>query len=620
MSIKVLPPHIANQIAAGEVVFRPASVVKEIIENSLDAGATRIEINIERGGTKRISIIDNGNGIAKEELKIALKRHSTSKITSMKDLENITSMGFRGEALNSISSVSRLTLTSRTTSQNEAWQVYSEGSDLAVTLKPAAHPVGTTIEVLDLFYNMPARRKFMRTEKTEFTYIDEIIRRMALSRFDVTFILQHNGKIVRNYLAVSQQRKHRSRMIKICGTAFVEQSLEIYWQHNSNIAIQGWISNPTCKKINMQYIYVNKRTIRNNKLIKNAVLQAYQEKITGTQHPAFVLFLDVKSNKVDINVHPTKNDVLFYHNRLIHDFIYQAVVTALQHHNFISEKIKIIKNSQSSGHNSFSNHDDTLISSVSHPTGWMPHELQKEQRNILEKPLKLGDGINLVEKKQYGSTCNDTIKINATRINKNKPDMISGNYYSFGRILTLIAPCYALLELENSLALLSLSVANRCLIEYKLTTGIIDDTLIYQPLLIPLRINLCKEKKIVLKYYQQVLKKIGFSFELHRNQATLKAVPLLFKKNLKNLITDLLVYLQLNRVAVTHQQIIVWITNHLHKEKKSVAWNYYQAMQLLADIELIWPQWLKNAQYRLLVTLNVETAIQALNQDKALNE
>ena len=197
MNIEILPARLANQIAAGEVVERPASVVKELVENSLDAGATRIQIEIERGGHKLIRIRDNGSGIGKEELTLALSRHATSKLKSLDDLENICSLGFRGEALASISSVSRLTLSSKPKTQDAAWQAFAEGRDMAVQVKPVAHPDGTTIEVKDLFFNTPARRKFLRTEKTEFTHIDELIKRIALSRFDVSITLTHNEKVVR---------------------------------------------------------------------------------------------------------------------------------------------------------------------------------------------------------------------------------------------------------------------------------------------------------------------------------------------------------------------------------------------------------------------------------------
>ncbi|MDX1267972.1 MAG: DNA mismatch repair endonuclease MutL, partial [Oceanisphaera sp.] len=196
MPIQILPARLANQIAAGEVVERPASVVKELVENSLDAGATRIEIDIEKGGAKLIRIRDNGCGIGKDELTLALSRHATSKVSTLEDLEQILSLGFRGEALASISSVSRLTLTSRPAGQSEAWQAMAEGRDMAVKLQPASHPQGTTLEASDLFFNTPARRKFMRSEKTEFGHIDEVIRRIALSRFDVDLVLRHNGKQV----------------------------------------------------------------------------------------------------------------------------------------------------------------------------------------------------------------------------------------------------------------------------------------------------------------------------------------------------------------------------------------------------------------------------------------
>ena len=194
MPIRILPPILANQIAAGEVVERPSSVVKELVENSLDAGADRVEIDIDKGGPKLIPIRDNGSGVARDELVLALSRHATSKVATLDDLEGINSLGFRGEALASISSVSRLTFTSRTAEQSEAWQAEAQGREMSVTVKPAAHPVGTTVEVVDLFFNTPARRKFMRSEKTEFAHIDELVRRIALSRFDITLILRHNGK------------------------------------------------------------------------------------------------------------------------------------------------------------------------------------------------------------------------------------------------------------------------------------------------------------------------------------------------------------------------------------------------------------------------------------------
>lgn len=331
MPIQVLPPQLANQIAAGEVVERPASVVKELVENSLDAGATRIDIDIERGGAKLIRIRDNGCGIKKEELALALARHATSKIASLDDLEAIISLGFRGEALASISSVSRLTLTSRTAEQPEAWQAYAEGRDMDVTVKPAAHPVGTTLEVLDLFYNTPARRKFMRTEKTEFGHIDEIIRRIALARFDVTINLSHNGKMMRQYRAVAQGGQKERRLGAICGTPFLEKALAIEWQHG-DLTLRGWVADPKASSAafaEIQYCYVNGRMMR-DRLINHAIRQACEDKLGAGEQPAFVLYLEIDPHQVDVNVHPAKHEVRFHQSRLVHDFIYQGVLSVLQ--------------------------------------------------------------------------------------------------------------------------------------------------------------------------------------------------------------------------------------------------------------------------------------------------
>ena len=330
MPIQVLPPQLANQIAAGEVVERPASVVKELVENSLDAGATRIDIDIEKGGARLIRIRDNGCGIGKDELAMALARHATSKITTLDDLEAIISLGFRGEALASISSVSRLTLTSRTEAQSEAWQAYAEGRDQSVTVKPAAHPVGTTLEVLDLFYNTPARRKFMRTEKTEFTHIDEVIRRIALARFDVAISLSHNGKLMRQYRGVSDNSQRERRLGAICGTAFLTHALKIAWQHGE-LSLHGWVADPVGSKAlpELQYCYVNGRMMR-DRLINHAIRQAYQDKLGDRHQPAYVLYLEIDPHQVDVNVHPAKHEVRFHQSRLVHDFIYQGVVSALQ--------------------------------------------------------------------------------------------------------------------------------------------------------------------------------------------------------------------------------------------------------------------------------------------------
>lgn len=330
MAIQILPARLANQIAAGEVVERPASVVKELIENSLDAGATRIEVDIEKGGAKLIRIRDNGAGIAQEELALALSRHATSKVSTLEDLERIMSLGFRGEALASISSVSRLTLTSRTAEQTEAWQAMAEGRDMEVKLMPASHPIGTTLEVCDLFFNTPARRKFMRTEKTEFSHIDELIRRIALSRFDVDWVLRHNGKQVRQYRAARLPSQQDKRLAAICGTAFMQTALKVDCEQHG-LRLWGWLAAPEGARSqpDVQYTYVNGRMMR-DKLLNHAVRQAYGERLATDSHGAFVLYLELSASEVDVNVHPAKHEVRFHQARLVHDFIYQVLAQALE--------------------------------------------------------------------------------------------------------------------------------------------------------------------------------------------------------------------------------------------------------------------------------------------------
>lgn len=329
MPIQILPARLANQIAAGEVVERPASVVKELVENSLDAGATRIDIDIDKGGSRTIRIRDNGKGIPKDELGLALSRHATSKIATLDDLEAIASLGFRGEALASISSVSRLTLTSRTTEQEEAWAAYAEGRDMEVQLKPAAHPVGTTLEVLDLFFNTPARRKFLRTEKTEFGHIDELLKRIALSRMDVTINLRHNGKVVRQYRAANTQIQKERRLAAVCGQAFLDHALAVELSHG-DLKLGGWICSPQGARAqnDIQYCYVNGRMMK-DKLINHAIRQAYESSLAPDQYAAYVLFIDVDPHQVDVNVHPAKHEVRFHQARLVHDFICQGLQSAL---------------------------------------------------------------------------------------------------------------------------------------------------------------------------------------------------------------------------------------------------------------------------------------------------
>ncbi|MFT5691469.1 MAG: DNA mismatch repair protein MutL [Oceanicoccus sp.] len=323
--IKLLSPRLANQIAAGEVVERPASVIKELVENSVDAGATRIDIDIEAGGVKLIRVRDNGSGIDQEDMPLALSRHATSKIADLDDLEKVTSLGFRGEALASVSSVSRLTLLSNTQQQGAGWKAQTEGRDMQVEVGPSPHPQGTTVEVRDLFFNTPARRKFLRKESTEFKHLDEVIKRQSLSRYDVGFHLNHNGKAIHSLKPCTSQIECERRVASVCGPAFMQNALHLDTEA-SGLRLWGWVALPTFSRsqADLQHFFVNGRVIR-DKLVSHAVRQAYRDVLFHGRHPAFVLYLELDPSVVDVNVHPTKHEVRFRDGRMVHDFIFRSL-------------------------------------------------------------------------------------------------------------------------------------------------------------------------------------------------------------------------------------------------------------------------------------------------------
>ncbi|WP_459177156.1 DNA mismatch repair endonuclease MutL [Ewingella americana] len=637
MSIQVLPPQLANQIAAGEVVERPASVVKELVENSLDAGATRIDIDIDRGGAKLIRIRDNGCGIAKDELALALARHATSKISCLDDLEAIVSLGFRGEALASISSVSRLMLTSRTATQPEAWQAYAEGRDMAVTVKPAAHPQGSTVEVLDLFFNTPARRKFMRTEKTEFTHIDEVVRRIALARFDVAINLTHNGKLMRQYRPVTDPAQSSRRLAAICSPTFVQHALEVKWEHG-DLGIRGWVADPAGSRSlsDMQYCYVNNRMMK-DRLINHAIRQAYQDQLKDDQQPAYVLYLDVDPHQVDVNVHPAKHEVRFHQSRLVHDFIYQAVMTVLQQ----AAKPDLLaatavdedgveidvprwqpENRQAAGGNHFSQ-----------PAAKREAASRPSRENVFPETSRVSQPREPAykdDKPSYtppqGDVYQRLLQSTAQSLKVEEPpatlpakishnslpeSALDSHSQSFGRVLTVCAPEYALLERGKQLVLLSLPVAERWLKRAQLTPP--EEGLRPQPLLIPLKLQITKEESAAFTRHQALLQRSGLEMMVDHQHVTLRAVPLpLRQQNLQKLIPDLLGYLAVQQ-EVTSDAVAMWFARHIGSDHD--VWNISQAIQLLTDVERLCPQLVKSPPSGLLQPVDLQPALAAFKRD-----
>ncbi|ACT05372.1 DNA mismatch repair protein MutL [Dickeya chrysanthemi Ech1591] len=649
MPIQVLPPQLANQIAAGEVVERPASVVKELVENSLDAGATRIDIDIERGGAKLIRIRDNGCGIGKADLALALARHATSKIATLDDLEAIVSLGFRGEALASISSVSRLTLTSRTEAQAEAWQAYAEGREMAVTVKPAAHPVGTTLEVLDLFYNTPARRKFLRTEKTEFMHIDEVVRRIALARFDVAITLHHNGKLIRQYRAVSEPAQRERRLGSICGAAFLQHALAVSWQHG-DLNIHGWVADPVGSRQlpEMQYCYVNQRMMR-DRLINHAIRQAYQDQLRDEQQPAYVLYLEVDPHQVDVNVHPAKHEVRFHQARLVHDFIYQAVMTVLQQ--AASPRLSGVGDAQAAaatwqpenriaaGENHFARpavqkQDMPEAVPPAKTAGAAGRQVREPQpprtqaTGYQKKQGELYQQLLHTESSRPHSVARDTSPEkdspakDSPAVRRETPEKtavaaeslsLESHALGLGRVLAVYPPAYALVEYRQGPALLSLTVAERYLRQAQLTPSASGEGLRPQPLLIPQRLTLNASELAVMQQQLPLLTLMGIEVELSPPRATLRAVPLpLRQQNLQNLISDLLGYLA-DSHDVKPDAVAAWIAGQLGSEREN--WTLAQAVQLLADVERLCPLLVKTPPSELLYVMDIESAVRALKHE-----
>jgi DNA mismatch repair protein MutL len=328
MTIRILEDTLVDQIAAGEVIERPASVAKELIENALDAGARRIDVDVEHGGIRLIRVRDDGAGIAAAELPLALARHATSKITSLDDLERVASLGFRGEALPSIASVSRLTLTSRAAGAADAAQVEAAEGRVGKA-RPAAHPPGTTVEVRDLFHRVPARRKFLRSEATEFQHLLRTVTRLALSRFDVAFTLTHNRREHFALPAADARGEREERVARLVGAEFVENSRHVEFAHGG-FTLAGWIGLPSQSRAqsDRQYLFVNGRMVR-DRLLANAARLGYRDVSYGDRHPAWLLYLTLDPAQVDVNAHPQKLELRFRDARGVHDFLFRAVERAL---------------------------------------------------------------------------------------------------------------------------------------------------------------------------------------------------------------------------------------------------------------------------------------------------
>jgi len=566
--IQLLSPRLANQIAAGEVVERPASVIKELLENSLDSGATRIEVDVEQGGIKLLRVRDDGCGIPADDLPLALARHATSKIRDLEDLERVMSLGFRGEALASISSVSRLTLTSRTADAAEAWQVETEGRDMEARVQPAAHPVGTSVEVRDLFFNTPARRKFLRTEKTEFDHLQEVIKRLALARFDVAFHLRHNGKVVLALHPASDPASRGRRVASVCGPAFLEQALPVEIER-TGLHLWGWVGLPTFSRsqADLQYFYVNGRMVR-DKLVAHAVRQAYRDVLFNGRHPTFVLFLDVDPAVVDVNVHPTKHEVRFRDNRMVHDFLYGTLHRALgdvRPEDQLAAPASVAPVTTVSGRDAgeFAGQNEMSLaaSALDQPAAAQPAWRGAGAGYQAPRPMPTGS----VAEAQgaYREFFSPLADVTAAALPESQDDVPP-----LGYALAQLKGVYILAENAQGLVLVDMHAAHERIMYERLKTAMASEGLRGQPLLVPESIAVSQREADCAEEHAQWFQRLGFELQrLGPESLAIRQIPSLLKQAeatrlVQDVLADLLEYGTSDRIQAHLNELLGTMACH----------------------------------------------------------
>jgi DNA mismatch repair protein MutL len=543
-SIHLLPSLVANQIAAGEVVERPASVVKELLENSLDAKANSIEIDIEQAGIALIRVRDNGFGIRRDQLLLALNRHSTSKIQNLDDLERINSLGFRGEALASIASISRLTLSSRFYKEEMGYCLRLDGSDTPVLPEPVAHPFGTTLEIRDLFYNTPARRKFLRTEKTELGHLHETIKRLALSRFEVNFKLTHNRKTLMALKVAQNSEEQLQRVAMLCGPDFVSHILKLN-EASDDKQLWGWITQPTYSRSqpDMQYFFVNGRMIR-DKVISHAIRQAYEDVLYSGRHPSYVLYLTLDPSELDVNVHPTKNEVRFAQSALVHEFLTKAIQKCLAQtspSHLADAPTTTPASSQQKNVNQNSSPERRTL--FSYQAKRKP-KLTEGIRQKLIFPQTQKSALSIQETKQIYEALQAPLLPPDTFIEKPKSDEDSTESVipPLGYALAQLHGVYILAENAEGLVLVDMHAAHERISYERLKVAWETKNLTAQVLLVPLSLAVSEREAEVAEQHLALFHELGF--ELNRAGPTsliVRQVPtLLIDVNCSQLIRDVL--------------------------------------------------------------------------------
>ncbi|MDD9874911.1 MAG: DNA mismatch repair endonuclease MutL [Gammaproteobacteria bacterium] len=520
-----LDDRLINQIAAGEVIERPASLLKEVLENSIDAGATHIRVHTECGGFKRIAVQDDGVGIPETEMQLALSRHTTSKLTRFDDLFDVGTLGFRGEALPSIAAVSRLTVTSRVADSAPAFRVICHGGAAVGAPQPAAHPPGTTVEAVDLFYNTPARRKFLRTEKTELKHLDAVVRRIALSHFQLDIRFIHDGKEVFHAPAAHTADQREQRIAGLCGEPFAKQS--VYFEDQVEIMrLSGWMGLPTFSRSqrDLQYFFVNNRAVRDN-LVAHAVRRSYHDVLYHGRHPAFALFFHIRPNLVDVNVHPAKSEVRFRDSRAVHDYIYRTLHRVIAELTPGDSEVKLPTPGAAVA----------LHAAGARPGGYGPGA-SAAQRNIRMKVAEQLDAYRALhppagtDPGAPGAASGDAERADDAEV----PPM--------GYALAQLKGVYILAENRDGLIMVDMHAAHERITYETLKQQAAAKSAASQPLLVPLGMVVSRREAEAAEQFAGHFQALGFDIErLGNEQLAVRAVPeSLAKADLEALVRDVL--------------------------------------------------------------------------------
>lgn len=544
--IRQLDNRLANQIAAGEVVERPASVVKELLENAIDAQASVVSVDIEEGGVKRIRITDNGIGIADEDLPLALARHATSKIASIDDLEAVATLGFRGEALASIASVSKLSITSNTSDlPANGRSAYCEGREMQVSISPEAHPRGTTLDIRDLFYNTPARRKFLRTERTEYARIEEVVKRTALAHPEVAFVLSHNGKVIQRLPAGSADADLQRRVIGVCGEAFAHQSVVVD-RVAHGLSLRGWVGLPTFSRAqaDLQYFFVNGRVVK-DKVITHAVRQAYRDVLYGGRHPAYVLFLDLDANRVDVNVHPTKHEVRFRDSRSVHGFVFSTLGRTLA-------EVRPGDHTNEANVNDLAESTFEQVSmGLDIPTSRSVDVTStREERSSVDSASLSSAGLSSMD----GSWIQDSIGSASQSMAPRTPaagfvpqssvatNVPSGEVPPLGFAVAHLHGAYIVAQNANGMVLVDAHAAHERITYERLKAARAANGLARQPLLVPISLHLASGEMAAFEEFSSAFDGLGLVVEIAgENSVLIREIPvILARDNAEQLVRDVL--------------------------------------------------------------------------------